>query len=154
MKMCWKCTHPQAIQDVDEFVSSSEQIWRNVAFPHLLISGSSAVNGCRQNQSTNSWWKHHINPQVILTTPFHQLMRWCKRLRFVINKCIIKTSKNPLLQYHNEKSCLNRERSMHRSSSVYMDWVVWIIVMFYKLFWTLILTAPIHCWRSSGEQMM
>ncbi len=29
MKICLKCTHPQAIQDLDEFVSSSEQIWRN-----------------------------------------------------------------------------------------------------------------------------
>ncbi len=36
-----------AIRDVDEFVSSSEQIWRNVALHHLLSSGSSAVNGCR-----------------------------------------------------------------------------------------------------------
>ncbi len=26
MTICWKSTHPQAIQDVDEFVSSSEQI--------------------------------------------------------------------------------------------------------------------------------
>ncbi len=26
-----QCTHPQAIQDVDEFVSSSEQIWRYLA---------------------------------------------------------------------------------------------------------------------------
>ncbi len=28
IKMCWKCTHPLVIWDVDEFVSSSEQIWR------------------------------------------------------------------------------------------------------------------------------
>ncbi len=26
IKICLKCTHPQAFQDVDEFVSSSEQI--------------------------------------------------------------------------------------------------------------------------------
>ncbi len=55
IKICWKCTHPQAIQDVDEFVSSSEQIWRNLALHHLLSNGSSAVNGCRQNESRNSW---------------------------------------------------------------------------------------------------
>ncbi len=47
--------YPQVIQDVDEFVSSSEQIWINLAFHHLLTNGSSAVNGCRQNESTNSW---------------------------------------------------------------------------------------------------
>ncbi len=55
MKICWKCVHPQAIQDVDEFVSSSEQIWRNLALHHLLTNGSIAVNGCRQNESPNIW---------------------------------------------------------------------------------------------------
>ncbi len=30
----------EAIQDLDEFVSSSEQIWRNVALHHLLTNGS------------------------------------------------------------------------------------------------------------------
>ncbi len=55
MNICWQCTHPQAIQDEDEFVSSREQIWRNVALHHLLTNGSSAVNGCRQNESPNSW---------------------------------------------------------------------------------------------------
>ncbi len=52
MNIYWKFSHsPQAIQDVDEFVSSSEQIWRNLAVHHLLTNGSSAVNGCRQNES-------------------------------------------------------------------------------------------------------
>ncbi len=56
MKICWKCTHTQAIQDLDEFVSSLEQIWRNVALHHLLVTSESyAVNGCRQNESPNSW---------------------------------------------------------------------------------------------------
>ncbi len=55
----WKCAPPQAIQDV--------------AFHHLLSNRSSAVNGCRQNESPNSWYKHHNNPQVIQTTPVHQL---------------------------------------------------------------------------------
>ncbi len=30
-----KCTHPQTIQDVDEFVSLLEQIWRNIASNYL-----------------------------------------------------------------------------------------------------------------------
>ncbi len=55
MKICREFTHPQAIQNVDELVSSSEQIWRNLAFYHFLTNGSSAVNGCRQNESPNSW---------------------------------------------------------------------------------------------------
>ncbi len=42
------------IQDVDDLVSSSEQILRNFALDHLLNNGSSAVNGCRQNESPNS----------------------------------------------------------------------------------------------------
>ncbi len=49
-----KCTPPQAIKDVDEFISSSEQIWRNLELHHLLTNGSSAVNGCRQNEQ----WKN------------------------------------------------------------------------------------------------
>ncbi len=57
INFCWKCTHPQVIQDtVDtEFVSSSEQIWRKFTLHHLLTNGSSVVNGCRQNESPNSW---------------------------------------------------------------------------------------------------
>ncbi len=47
VQTCWKCTHPQAIHDVFEFFSSS--------LHHLLTNGSSAVNGCRQNESPNSW---------------------------------------------------------------------------------------------------
>ncbi len=46
--------HLQVIQDEDEFVSSSEQIWRNLALHRLLTNGSFEVNGCRQNESPNS----------------------------------------------------------------------------------------------------
>ncbi len=41
-------------KDVEEFVSSSEYIYL-IAFNHFLTNGSSAVNGCRQNESRNSW---------------------------------------------------------------------------------------------------
>ncbi len=54
MKILRKCTRPRAIQDLDEFISSSKQILRNLALHHLLTNGSSAVNGCRQNKSSNS----------------------------------------------------------------------------------------------------
>ncbi len=43
MKIC-----PRAVQDADQFVCSSEQIWKNSALYHLLTNGSSAVNGCCQ----------------------------------------------------------------------------------------------------------
>ncbi len=55
MNICCKFTHFQGIQDVDEFASLAEQIWRNSALHHLLTNGSSAVDGCRQNESPNSW---------------------------------------------------------------------------------------------------
>ncbi len=60
INICWKCTHPQAIRNVEEFGSSWEQIWRNVALHHLLINRTSAVNGCRQKES--KLIKHHNNP--------------------------------------------------------------------------------------------
>ncbi len=77
---------PQAIQDVDEFVSSLEQVWRNVALHHLLISGCSAVNGCRQNESPNSWYKHHTNPNLIHTTPVQGFCYCTKNLTDEIPK--------------------------------------------------------------------
>ncbi len=64
--------------------SSSEQLWRNVAFHHLFTNRSSAVNGCRQNESPNSWQKHYNNPQVIHTTP---CVLW-KSNMFIRNKSI------------------------------------------------------------------
>ncbi len=57
-----------SIQYIDEFVSSSEQIWSNVESHHLLTNESSAVNGCRQNESQTA--DKNI---TIHTTPVHQL---------------------------------------------------------------------------------
>ncbi len=57
------------IQDVDEFVSSMEQIWRNVALHPFITIRSSLVNGCHQNESPNNYYKHHNNPQVNNMTP-------------------------------------------------------------------------------------
>ncbi len=42
-----------AIQDVDEFISSSEQIWSNLALHHLLTIGVNTV--IRQNESPIHW---------------------------------------------------------------------------------------------------
>ncbi len=92
-------TYPQAIQDlwaslwVSLWVSffSLGQIWINLALNDLLTSGSSAVNGCRQNESSNSWLKRNNNPQVIHTPPVHQLTSCeAKGCMFVRNKSIIK----------------------------------------------------------------
>ncbi len=39
-------------------------------------------------------------------------------------------------------------------TSLAHQWIQWNIVMFLSAVWTLILTAPIHCRASIGEQMM
>ncbi len=68
----------------------TKQIKRNLALHHLLTSGSSAVNGCRQNESPNSWLKHHNNSQAIHTSPVQQLTSCeVKSDVFAMNKFII-----------------------------------------------------------------
>ncbi len=80
-KICWKIIHAIAIQHADEFVSSLKEIWtKKIALHHLFTNGSSAVNGCRQNESPNSLYKHHNNPQVIHMTHVYQLIYWSKNL--------------------------------------------------------------------------
>ncbi len=59
--------------------------------------------GCRQNESPNSWYKHHNNPQVIHMTPVHQL----KSESSIHNILLHPVKKLP---------CLNQERNMHRTS--------------------------------------
>ncbi len=65
--ICGKFTFPQAI--LDEYVSSHEQIWRNWTWHHFLSNGYTAVNGCRQNESSNSWHyvKHNKNTLQTVT---------------------------------------------------------------------------------------
>ncbi len=61
----------------------------NLELHHLLTNGSTAVNGCRRNESPNSWRKHHNNPRW---TPVHQLTLSCevKNCMFLINTSIVK----------------------------------------------------------------
>ncbi len=51
MKICWKRIHHQVIQNVDEFIF----IFIIIIIRFGETNGSSAVNGCRQNESPNSW---------------------------------------------------------------------------------------------------
>ncbi len=51
MKICLTITHPETIQDVAEFIFSIATDLEN----NLLTNGSSAMNGCSQNESSNSW---------------------------------------------------------------------------------------------------
>ncbi len=76
MNICLKCTplRPSKMQ-LRLFLHQKCNLY------HLLINGCSAVNGCRQNENPNSWYKHH--QQVINTPPVHQLMTWeAKRCMF------------------------------------------------------------------------
>ncbi len=47
---------------------------------------------------------------------------------------------------------------LHKTLTDGLEWCgvdyLWIIVMFLSSVWTLILTAPIHCRGSIGEQVM
>ncbi len=114
-------------------VSSSEKIWRNLVLYHLQINGSSAVNGCRQNESPNSWWKHHNNPQVIHISPVHQLTSCDAFRHLTLNRCFCLKCESSI--HNNDSSIdktifsLNQERNMPISSSVYKR----------KQFWTNIL---------------
>ncbi len=51
-KSCCKFTHLQDIQDVD---FEMEQNFEMFCITLMLTNGSSAVNGCRQNEITNNW---------------------------------------------------------------------------------------------------
>ncbi len=76
-----KCTYSPAIQDVDEFVSSSEQIWRNLALHYLLTYGSSAVNGCHRMRVQTAVWNLE---KIVHTTLAHQLTA------YEVKSCICK----------------------------------------------------------------
>ncbi len=91
-----------------------------MALNHFLINVSSAVHGCRQKDSPNSWLKYHNNLQVIQTTPsvinksitkmFLTSNHWYQNYKFSIHSIV----------FFSEKwSHLNRESNMHRSNTVY-----------------------------------
>ncbi len=80
-----KIADTQAIQDVDEFISSSEQIWRNLALNHLLTNGSS------YSEWVPSEWesKQLIKTSVIHPTPVHRSTSCAKSCVFVRKKSFI-----------------------------------------------------------------
>ncbi len=78
MKVWWIFTPPQAIQDVVEFGLAS--------FAHQWMLCSEWVPS---EWESKQLIKHNNNPQVILTTPVHQI-REVKISIFLRNKYIIK----------------------------------------------------------------
>jgi len=69
------CT--QAIQNIYEFVSLSDQIWRNVALNHLLTCGSYAVNDSKQCQWIFMW-----EDNKMCTFPLEEVLLWVEDLYF------------------------------------------------------------------------
>ncbi len=72
MKICWKHIHPQVILDVDEFVSSYEQIWRNLHYVTCSTMDPLQWMGAVRTrvQTTDK------NVTIIHTTPVYLWMSW------------------------------------------------------------------------------
>ncbi len=79
--------NPLASQDVDEFVSSSDQVLRNLALHHLLTNGSTAVNGCRQNE-----WMGAVRMRVQIAdkniTIIHMTPVFWIKYKFLLNRIL------------------------------------------------------------------
>ncbi len=90
MKIFWKCTHPQAIQDVEQFIFSLEMILRNLALlslTHQLILCSEWVPSeweskqliktapVAQQASPRAHMQTICKPPQIIWAPTH-LMCW------------------------------------------------------------------------------
>ncbi len=127
-----KISLPQAIQDVD-------QIWRNVALHHFYTYGSSAVNGCRQNESPNITIIHMIYSSSVNVVIMCCEMKGCQ---FVRKKSIFNRLFNSLTGFNVFFSEKVHPLSCVDYCDVFISW------------WTLILTAPIHCRGSTVEQVM
>ncbi len=88
MKMFWTCPHPQAIQDVDEFVSSSDL--ENCSIPSFAqqwIIRSEWVLSEWESKQLIAW--HHKNPNPHHSGPSINIM-WSQKLHvwFVRKKSI------------------------------------------------------------------
>ncbi len=77
-KIHLNCIYPQAIQDVDEFVSSSQQIWEKFSITSLALQWMLCSEWVPSEWESKQLIK---NITVIHTTPVHQWMKcWGKKL--------------------------------------------------------------------------
>ncbi len=105
MKICWKCTHPQAIQDVDEFFI----FFIRTDLEKCIIACSSMdplqwMGAVRMRVQTAEK-KHHNNPHN--ASPSFNIL-WNMSLLSIT-----------LLSTVKRLSRLNQRRNMHRSSTIY-----------------------------------
>ncbi len=104
---------------------ASEQIRRNLALHHLLTNGHQ-WNGCRKNESLkHCYGRSHIQPEATA---------WSYKNVSIMG----------LFHTNMQLSALQDINKWTGG--------VWIIVIFFSAVWTLILTTPIHCRGSNGEQ--
>ncbi len=90
------------------------------AFHHLLVNGSSAVNGCRQHKSPHNWYKYHNTPQV--SSPSINIL-WSK------NPSIIHNNDSPSEKCHPRLSSYIK---IQRHICLQLTWNVFA----WKRFWT------------------
>ncbi len=133
---------------------SLHQIWRNVALHHCLSNGCSAVNGCRQNESLNSWLKQSpVVSHIEIQPRLFRAVLVCKRCLICAdfspdsdqNTCHWRKRYYGLWYFLNDVLFLTNTQLL---SSPDVNWWTGVVWCFYQ---TLILTAPIHCRASIGS---
>ncbi len=145
-------------------VCSSEQLWRNVALHLLFTNGSSAVNGCRQNESKQLY----NNPQLINTTPVQQLPSCEVKICCVCDKqihhyCVLTLNRSFQIKYESIHNTFSSEKATWFRRELCTDQIVWTRIWLPKMDWSgvdycdvfmrCLDSAPIHCRASIAEQM-
>ncbi len=85
---------------------------------------------------------------MVLSFSWEEALLWVMELHFGQKWCL-KVKTLWWIWFLQTRSFL-----LHKTLFNALDIGVWIIVMFLSAVWTLILTAPIHCRWSTGEQVM
>ncbi len=108
MKVCWKCIHTQAIQDVDGFVSSSDL--EKCSIPSL------AHQWMLCSEWVPSEWESKLIKITIIhkkSTPLQSIIK----MFLTSNRCL--WLKYESITHIIILSHLNQERNIHRSSTIY-----------------------------------
>ncbi len=126
------------------------------------------MNGCRQNESTNSWLKHHKQiHQDILTSEHHFQLKCKSIIHTKYNQSPSPVVSHIKIQPHiclepfwtvlvckRCLICAHFSPDSDQNTFSLEELQYYGLVMFLSAVWTLILTAPIHCRASIAEQVM
>ncbi len=130
MKICWKCTPHQAIQDEDEIVSSSEQIWRNLLHLQWILCSEWVPSEWVQTADKNI--------RVIHTTPVHQLTSCEVKKKHVFVRKSIKLFLNSVLRLWHFNQLFELLFRWHPFNSIHLTAFTLRMALEYifsKLFW-------------------